>query len=651
MKKTVFAIILFCVFFTANVYAENIYVSQSGTGDGSSCSSPKSAAWFNTSGNWGDGVGKISAGDTVYLCGTITTNLSYQGSGASQNYVIVDGTNATLSCRVYINHVSWWKLQNCTWSDSYSTGALISIDGGNNGIVKDNYANNYTARGVFIAKSLEYAYNITIQNNFFRTSDSGSTSENDMIATEGSYDVIIEGNYFEHRLTNNDQHIDILQTWPRAWNLSNQPYNWTIRFNKFVLNTTTAQNNKSWMMIEGLAGSNYIYGNVFLAVSGGSDAQAGVMTGSAGTFYFYNNTVVSLNGAGNQLVINDLATAYYTRNNLVSSSTVTAFKSATSPVTRDHNLWYGSNIPSCSGLTGEICNQDPKFIDAANHDFYLQSSSPAIGVGTNLGTGPSGHSFNYGVANGSTWPNPTLVARTVWDIGAYVYSSDDVTAPSVTTVSVSGSTATINFSKTVVTTGYDTGDFNLDCTSPTLTNVALSSPVGSGLSRTFTIATPIVYGQTCNLDYIGTAGDITDAADPANDMVAINDIAVTNSTPADTTPDLFTFTDETGVPISTVKTSNTITVAGINSSAAVSVTGGTYSKNGTAYTSSAGTAVLNDTFAVRQTSSASYLTTTSVILNIGGVTDTYSVTTTSGNDAVSPVVPNGLIMGNGVLMR
>jgi hypothetical protein len=60
---------------------------------------------------------------------------------------------------------------------------------------------------------------------------------------------------------------------------------------------------------------------------------------------------------------------------------------------------------------------------------------------------------------------------------------------------------------------------------------------------------------------------------------------------------------------------------------------------------------VGDTFSVQQTSSASYSTATSVILSIGGVTDAYTVTTTSGNVVTSPVPLNGLIMGNGVLMR
>lgn len=97
----------------------------------------------------------------------------------------------------------------------------------------------------------------------------------------------------------------------------------------------------------------------------------------------------------------------------------------------------------------------------------------------------------------------------------------------------------------------------------------------------------------------------------------------------DSTVDAFTFTDVTGVPVSTDEISNLITVSGLDVgvSVSVSVTGGQYSKNGGTYTSAAGTAVNGDTFRVKQTSSASNATTTNTVLTIGGVSDTYSVTT------------------------
>ena len=45
-------------------------------------------------------------------------------------------------------------------------------------------------------------------------------------------------------------------------------------------------------------------------------------------------------------------------------------------------------------------------------------------------------------------------------------------------------------------------------------------------------------------------------------------------TPTDTTPDAFSFADQTDVALSTVVTSNEITVSGINASTPISVTGG-----------------------------------------------------------------------------
>lgn len=124
---------------------------------------------------------------------------------------------------------------------------------------------------------------------------------------------------------------------------------------------------------------------------------------------------------------------------------------------------------------------------------------------------------------------------------------------------------------------------------------------------------------------VGALGTATAAG------VILNDEAA-----SDTTPDAFAFTDVTNAALSTVETSNTITVAGLGSgvSVAVSISGGTYSKNGGGYTSSAGTAQNGDTFAVQHTSSASNSTATNTTLTIGGVSDTYTSTTLPVTGAV-----------------
>ena len=104
----------------------------------------------------------------------------------------------------------------------------------------------------------------------------------------------------------------------------------------------------------------------------------------------------------------------------------------------------------------------------------------------------------------------------------------------------------------------------------------------------------------------------------------------------DTTPDPFTFTDQTGVALSTLVTSNIITVTGINAAAAISITGGEYSVNDGAFTSVNGSVSNGNTVKVRQTSSVSYNTITNTVLTIGGVSDTFSVTTIV--DSTAPTV-------------
>jgi hypothetical protein len=96
---------------------------------------------------------------------------------------------------------------------------------------------------------------------------------------------------------------------------------------------------------------------------------------------------------------------------------------------------------------------------------------------------------------------------------------------------------------------------------------------------------------------------------------------------SDTTPDAFSFTDQTDVALSTLTTSNTITVTGIDAATAISVTGGEMSINSGAFGSASTTVVASDTVQLRVTSSASNSTAVAVTLDIGGVTDEWSVTT------------------------
>jgi hypothetical protein len=426
--KTAILFLTFSLATAVTVPAEDLYVSQAGGGDGSSCVSARSASWFNTSANWANPKqsGRIGPGDTILLCGTLTTSLTLQGSGITDGYVTIDGTTATLgtSFSFSTNNQSWWRIQNCTWS-SGATVAIIKIVGGSNGIFTGANADNASGDPIVWLGQFNGAVrpdNITVSNSYLATGATNyGDTQHDIIKTEGSTNVVIEGNYLEMRAggTGASAHDDVIQTYEKGGASGGPPANWTIRYNWIVMNSTVA-NDRSWTMLESLSGANYIYGNVFLGIQGAGSAN-GLCANSNQTgviFYIYNNTFVAKGSSSNN-VLNLAApgTASITNNifHLQDQTAITG--SMTSR--RSYNLWYGSSIPTCSGITGEICNQDPLFADYANNKFFLTAASPAKGTGANLGNGPTGQALDWGVAPQATWPSPTLVSRASWDRGSY----------------------------------------------------------------------------------------------------------------------------------------------------------------------------------------------------------------------------------------
>ncbi len=95
----------------------------------------------------------------------------------------------------------------------------------------------------------------------------------------------------------------------------------------------------------------------------------------------------------------------------------------------------------------------------------------------------------------------------------------------------------------------------------------------------------------------------------------------------DTDPAQFTFNDETNVPLSTQRISNQVSITDINTAAPISISGGEYSIDGAAYTSSNGTVNQWQNVQVRVTSSASNDTPVDAVLTVGSISDTYTVRT------------------------
>ena len=162
------------------------------------------------------------------------------------------------------------------------------------------------------------------------------------------------------------------------------------------------------------------------------------------------------------------------------------------------------------------------------------------------------------------------------------------------------------------------------------------------------------YSVGCTATYISTASNIDNnqtvcarhtsaaaAGTDTNTTLTIGGVSDTfTSTTAggtDTTPNPFTFTDQTGVPTNTTITSAAVTITGINAAAPVTVSGGTYSVGCTAtYISTASTINNNQTVCARHTSAATAATATNTILSVGGVSDTFTSTTAAVGADTTP---------------
>jgi hypothetical protein len=122
---------------------------------------------------------------------------------------------------------------------------------------------------------------------------------------------------------------------------------------------------------------------------------------------------------------------------------------------------------------------------------------------------------------------------------------------------------------------------------------------------------------------------------------------------ADSVPDAFTLTPQSGVPASSLRTSDPVTVAGLTTVTGIGVSGAagsSYSINGGPFTAVPGSVANGDQVRVRHTSAAAASTSTTTTLTIGGVTADF-VTTTAIPCVTDPVVANGNDSGAGSLRQ
>ena len=140
------------------------------------------------------------------------------------------------------------------------------------------------------------------------------------------------------------------------------------------------------------------------------------------------------------------------------------------------------------------------------------------------------------------------------------------------------------------------------------------------------VAGTITAGASVRVRHIAATGFAT-AVNTTLVIGGISDTFSSTTEAADTTPTAFSFFDQTGLATNVPVVSAAITVAGISAPTTITIAGGSYSINGTAFTSSAGNVNNGDQIRVALQTASNSSTTVSATVTIGGLSDSFSATT------------------------
>ena len=162
MKK-ILALILLFTLFSIPAFAADYYIAQTaaGSGDASSCANAKIYSW-----NWTSPT--VNDGDTVHLCGTITSTLTIPMSGTSAGITVKFETGANFTS------TAWG---GTTGAAIYASGkSYITIDGNNTGIIQntnngDALGIQQQSSGIYVSSGSHWTIkNLTIQNMYIPVS-------------------------------------------------------------------------------------------------------------------------------------------------------------------------------------------------------------------------------------------------------------------------------------------------------------------------------------------------------------------------------------------------------------------------------------------------------------------------------------------------
>jgi len=368
---------------------------------------------FNKGCTWTDAYISTSQSGTA---GSPITYSSY-GTGAQptisgqtygvyihSSYVVIDDFHLTLAGEMNViagnANISHVTVQNCLIDHATKSGIFLY----------GNASGNYTV-----------GY-LTFRNNTI--SHNGSTADDHGIYIDNSSNNLVESNTWDSNIGYGVQ-------------IQDSSDNNVVRYN-YLTNNGWGDSAHQW------GGAITIYNNqvgtfhlptgnqIYANVSNGD--RYGMLAG--GNSATASNTVANNTFYGNQygVVVHDGANFGTFKNNIVWGSSTSYALYVTGSFTSDNNIvgpvhsgfiyWNASysTLAAYSAAAGNDSHSkesDPLFVAPASANFTLQSNSPAIDQGANLGTtyqmdlNPTG-AFPWSTANESSYGS-------AWEIGAFVY--------------------------------------------------------------------------------------------------------------------------------------------------------------------------------------------------------------------------------------
>ena len=497
--KITFIAFLLLLFGVTNTFAADYYIAQtaSGNNDATSCANAKALSYLM--GSWS---GKVSAGDTVHLCGTLTSTLTIGASGSSGSPITVKFESGAKFSKAY-----WGTGSSAA---IYASGkSYITIDGDKTGIIEntangDSLANQQVSNGIditggahweiknltmknfyvhdynnnsyvrsFGVKALDCSnisvHNNTINNAYYGIS-LGTSSSNvtdidvysnnisacstAIVAALGnsgtalddikiySNDITMGLNWYD---TPDSNHIDGIHVWA-FYSTSDKVTNLKIYQN--YIHGDCSGHSTSPIYLEYDVINPLIYNNVITSTTNKpTNGYIAIKTRSmtpASTAKIYNNTIVGINnGNGIYLDVNSNTTASI-KNNILANLMAGVYEpNNAATFDRNYNDFY--NCSYVGWKTSSLATL-AKWQSATGGDLNSITSNPQLTASYAVPLGSP--AIDHGTDLSSIFTTDYLdnTRQNPWDIGAFDYAADAGLAQHALFVTVSNGTVISNLS-------------------------------------------------------------------------------------------------------------------------------------------------------------------------------------------------------------